>query len=141
MSDNFEQYLRHQPPRTIPSAWREEILAAADANRRNSTVHAVTFAATLRLRWRELFWPCPQAWACLAAVWLVILAANLATRATTPNNLARQLPPSPQMRELLRQQEQLFAELVGPKEDRKADRPKTAAPQPRSSCRDQFMNV
>ena len=60
-----------------------------------------------------LLWPHPKAWAGLAAVWLVILAVNFATRETTPRNFARQVaPPSPEMLMVLRQQQLLLAELV-----------------------------
>ena len=134
--DSFEQRLRRQPPRTMPPAWREQILVAAEVNRRKPPVRELTFAATVRLRLRELFWPCPQAWAGLAAVWLVILAVNFATRETTPRNFARQAaPPSPEMLMVLRQQQLLLAELVERPEPRAADRPKTVPPRPRSDRR------
>jgi hypothetical protein len=91
--------------------------------------------------WRELLWPHPAAWTALAGVWLVIFGVQLASREALPQSFARQLPPSPQMRELLKQQEQMFAELVGPKENREADRPKSVAPQPRSSRREEIQTV
>jgi len=91
--------------------------------------------------WRELFWPHPKAWAALAGVWLVILGVQFGIRDESPRSFARQSPPSPQVRELLKQQEQLFAELVGPKEHREAARPKSVAPQPRSSRREEILNA
>ena len=141
-TDDFEQRLQRQPLRSIPSEWREEILVAADVNRRTQPVRELTFAATFRLRLRELLWPCPQAWAGLATVWLVILVLNLATgeRATTVAT-KQSPPPSPEMLMALREQQRLLAELIGSKETPVADKSKSALPQPRSERRNEFMMV
>jgi hypothetical protein len=140
--DPFEQRLRRQPLRAVPPAWREEILAAAEANRRAVPDDGLALLAALRLRLRELFWPAPQAWAGLAAIWLVIVSVNLVTREPVPAAIARQAaPPTPLQRELLKEQQQLFAELVGPSEKHAADRPKPLAPQPRSQRREEFFNA
>jgi len=72
---------------------------------------------------------------------VLILGLNFAAREPSPAEVARETSPlSPQMREMLQQQEQLFAELVGPSEKPEA-RPKPAAPQPRSQRRDDFVNA
>jgi hypothetical protein len=78
-SDEFERQLRRQPWREVPAGWRAEILHSAQraaagttAGRREKLVPA---GATSW--WRDLWWPCPQAWAGLAAVWIVIGALNL----------------------------------------------------------------
>ena len=137
--EQFEQRLLRQPLREIPSTWREEILDAASsaAGSRPST-----FDPRPAPWWRELFWPHPTAWAALAAVWLVVLGLNFVSREPSSRTLARQVaPPSPQMRELLKQQERLFAELVGPIEKPQADRSKLTGPQPRSSRRVEFINA
>jgi hypothetical protein len=137
--DQFEARLRCQPSRETPAAWREEILAAAQA----ATPRGDSPPAARHLPWwRELFWPCPQAWAALAAVWLVMFAAHFVARESASKSLARQaVPPSPQLRELLKRQGQLFAELVGSREKSEADRPKPVAPQPRSQRREEFPTV
>ena len=136
--DDFEQCLQRQPMREMPPAWRAEILSAARASgSRPSTLDSRPLPW-----WRELLWPCPQAWAGVAAVWLVILGVNLATRETTPRNFARQaVPPSPEMLLVLRQQQLLLAELVERPEPRAADRSKTVPPRPRSQGRDEFLNA
>jgi len=141
--DPFEERLRRQSLRTVPAAWREQILTTAGQHQRPRPADLPGgVGAAWRLRLRELFWPAPQAWAGLAAVWLMILGANLLTREPAQSSLTRQAaPPSPQMRELLRQQEQLFAELVGPVEKREAERPKTPALHPRSQRREEMMNA
>jgi len=136
--EQFEQHLRRQPLRHMPSAWRDEVLAAANAaaGSRPSTLDARPVSW-----WRELCWPHPAAWAALAGVWLVMLGVQFASREASPQSFARQTPPSPQLRELLKQQVQLFAELVGPRENQEADRPKPVAPQPRSSRREEMLNA
>ena len=68
--------------------------------------------ATALRRW---LWPTPAAWGGLAAVWAVILGLNLEFSPAEPAQArARSAPPSPQARELLRQQRQLMAELIKP---------------------------
>ncbi len=93
MNDDFETRLQRQPLRRIPAEWRAEILAAA-AERRPAKVAGVTLASVIKSRLRELFWPAPQAWAGLAALWLVVLALNFATREAAPEMEARHAPPS-----------------------------------------------
>ncbi len=136
--DPFEQRLSGQPMREIPGPWREEILAAAQAAA--APRHAARNTPHVPW-WRELFWPRPTAWAALAGVWLFMFGAHLAVREETPVRFAQQSPPSPQMRELLKEQIQLFAELTEPKAHRDADRPKSVAPQPHSSRRGDFANA
>jgi hypothetical protein len=132
MNDEMEQLerrLNHQPLRQIPAEWRGEILAAADVDRRN--VRAFTSAATIGARLREIFWPAPAAWAGLAAVWIFIFAVNFSMRDSSPRLAEKSAPPSPEVIVELRQQQRLFAELVGPRETRDADRPRIFTPKPR----------
>ena len=137
--DQFEKRLQRQPLRAIPTAWREKILSAAEGAAASGDSSPANSPSTW---WRELFWPCPRAWAGLAAAWLVILGASFAARDPSPASEARRVPPpSPQLRQLLKQQEQLLAELVGPPESPEAHRFKPAAPQPRSQRREEFLNT
>jgi len=140
--DQFEQRLQRQPLREMPSAWREEILSAAHKTESSHHRSPERLAAQKRGEggWRARFWPHPTAWGALAAVWLVILGLHFTAHETTINNFARHsAPPSREMRELLREQERLFAELVGPIEKPDADRPRGVAP--RSQRRETFLNA
>lgn len=128
-TEQFEHRLSRQPLRQVPPEWRAEILVAADVNRRN--VRAFTSAATIRSRVREIFWPAPAAWAGLAAVWIFILAVNFSLRDSSPRLAEKSAPPSPEVMVELRKQQRLFAELVGPRETRDADRPRNFTPRPR----------
>lgn len=137
--EQFEKRLSRQPAKSIPSAWRAEILSAAE--RAADSAHASRITHHVPW-WRELFWPCPQAWAALAAAWLVICTLNFAMREPAPANLARLGgASSPQLRELLKQQEQLFAELVEPLRTPEAERRRIIAPAPHSSRRGEFRNA
>lgn len=140
--DPFEERLRRQPLRQVPAAWREGILsqahAAADANYARATHRELTFAAAVRWRLRELLWPCPQAWAGLAAIWLAILAIHFVTSDNKPTVTVHSTTPSSPTWQMLRQQQQLLAELGGTLENRAPHHSNPAAPQPRSQRREEF---
>jgi anti-sigma factor RsiW len=93
--------------------------------------------------WRELLWPSPQAWAGLAALWIVMLGASFITG--EPANLAegRQAAvPSRELRQVLRQQQQqMLAELGGVPEKLIRKQPDLSAPQPRSERQSQLSNT
>jgi hypothetical protein len=63
--------------------------------------------------WQEWLWPCPQAWAALAAVWVLLLAVNFSNRdRSAPSTAsAKTLPVMPYA---WREQEKLLAELFPP---------------------------
>jgi len=139
----FEKRLQRQPLRQTPTAWRDEILSAARQAVTPRHVPNVTrqdLLATLYSRLSTLLWPHRLAWAGLAAAWVLICVLNFAYRGDGPSNSARRVtPPSPQMREMLRAQEQMLAELVG--EHPVAGRPKTVPPRPHSFYRNEFFNT
>ena len=145
--DEFENHLRCQPLRQVPAEWREEILSAARQASRpqhapRTTHHAQAWRSllsTLNSQLSTLLWPHPTAWAGLAAVWLVILGINLATREATPLVAKRASPASPQVFMAFREQERLLAELLGPREAPVAERPKPRPAQPRSEWRQAFI--
>jgi hypothetical protein len=141
--EQFEKRLQRQPLRQAPPAWREEIVSAArqaETPRHSSRVTFQSLLTALNSRLSALLWPHPRAWAGLAAVWVMICLLNFAYREDAPPASARRaVPPSPQMREMLRAQEQLLAELV--EEMPLVNRPKTAPPRPHSFYRNEFLNA
>ena len=104
-TDPFEQRLARQPLRNVPAEWREEMLAPAHASQ----------LSTFSLQLREWLWPCPQAWAALAAAWVLLLAVNFAGDSKTANSAQMAAKISPEeMRYAWREQQRLLAELFPP---------------------------
>jgi hypothetical protein len=138
----FEQLLKRQSLRQAPAEWRKEILAAANEvlpaqSSRPAAAHS--FLAILRQRLSSLLWPHPVAWGGLAAIWIFIFAVNFSTRDRAPEMAEKTSPPSPEVTAELRQQQRLYAELIGitsSADSTDADRPKTFAPRPRSERTD-----
>jgi anti-sigma factor RsiW len=87
--------------------------------------------------WHQLIWPSRRIWAGLAAVWVLILAANIAMR-DSQTTMAKTAPTT-EIIMAWRQQERLLAELIGPNEPRAAQPLKPFAPQPRSEERLQIL--
>ncbi len=83
--DPFEQHLSRQPLRPVPAEWRDEVLAragdlpspflasamASDGDCKSPA--RASQLSTFNSQLREWLWPCPQAWAALAAVWVLAL--------------------------------------------------------------------
>lgn len=77
--DEFEQLLRRQQPRRIPSEWRAEILAAAEeAQRHGTTTQPARPDRVARIpSWRLALARLPLAWAALGTLWIVMLSVNV----------------------------------------------------------------
>ena len=130
MKKDFEDYLRRQSIRPVPAHWREEILRAA----RPQPQPAVSSW------WRQWLWPCPQAWAGLAAVWMVILGINV-SMGTSPSEFAQATPAFSHEALLeFRQQQAMLTGLIFPEETPEAEPPKTALPR-RSELRQPLLIV
>ena len=134
--DPFEQRLSRQPLRPVPAEWRDEVLAHAGDLQSPSLVAAmasdgdckpparapISQLSTFNSQLRAWLWPCPQAWAALAAVWVLLLAVNFSIRdQTTPNTASANAQPV--MPYAWREQQKLLAELFPPEP--------TAPPRPR----------
>jgi hypothetical protein len=63
--------------------------------------------------WRELIFPCRHIWAGLAAAWMVLLLLNLPVGNRPARVLAETLPPDREVQALLREQREMFVQLVG----------------------------
>lgn len=139
--DQFERRLQSHPQRRIPTSWREEILNGARvAQARQAAALRGTPGTTDLVSWlKGWFWPAPRAWAGLAAVWLVVLGLELGSHDSSRIASAnRAMPASPQLREMLREQRELFAELAGSRQTSEGTKP---IPQPRSQRRDESAMV
>jgi hypothetical protein len=121
MNSDFEKRLQEQRRRKIPSHWREEILRAARPQ------------PAVAPWWREWLWPCPRAWAGLAAAWGFIFLLQL----TTPDDPATHQGGSTSWQDfaILRQETEIIAQLSGDEESRPTPLPPPAATKPRSSRR------
>lgn len=110
--DDFESQLQRQPLRDLPADWRTEILSAAQEAAAQAEPAKPSAPASW---WRELLWPCPQAWAGLAAVWVVILGLNWATNSGEQHpkmEARREITPEERMAFI--EQQQLLARLLEP---------------------------
>ena len=105
-------------------AIRNEVL---NAERRGAEAHP----NWLVLCWRELIWPSRRIWTGLAAVWVLILAANISLREHSPA-IVKSGSPSEMMMTLKDQQKILAELLTDHSVPRDADRQKIFSPKPRT---------
>ena len=125
--DDFEKRLEHQRLRPIPGAWRGEIL---DAARRARDHQLSTITSQPSCGWREFLWPCPQAWAGLAAVWVLIVVLNSVTHEPASAAKGPNAPRAPEVLMALRDHRRLLAELI--ESPMEVEPPKPSVPGPRS---------
>ena len=89
--------------------------------------------------WLELIWPSRRIWAGLAAVWILILAANFSMRDHTESKMAKLSPPSPDVIMAFRQEQQLMNELIGPNDPPVAEPQKPYSPRPSGERRTELL--
>jgi len=119
MNSDFEKRLQDLRMREIPGHWRAGILAAAQSP---------------PAWWREWLWPCPRAWAGLAAAWGIILLIYV-TAPGEPGSVATGSSSSWNNLAFLRQEAEIIARLSDADENRPAPSPPPSATRPRSSRR------
>jgi len=125
--DDFERKLERQPVRRVPAGWRAEILRTAETAASRDEAELVPHQ---KAWWRELLWPCPQAWAGLAALWMVIWFLNVASREPGQGARTAGTPPAREALMALKERRRMLAELACPPEP--AEPPKPFVPRPRS---------
>ena len=110
MNNEFEKRLEQQEFRGVPASWRREILAPV--------------SESVGFNWRQLFWPCPQAWAGLAAVWVLILTVDLAMREKSPAMVVEASAPARTLIVALKEQQETLIRLVEPPDNSEAEPPR-----------------
>jgi hypothetical protein len=134
--EDFEKRVERQPLRQLPAEWRSEILTAARqacrSPRAGNEEKAHSQAFTLKTLLLALLWPCPQAWAGLAVIWVGILGLHVSMSDGSANAAKVTPAPAAQIAKALSEERQLLAELLGAKEELTADKPKPVAPRPQS---------
>jgi hypothetical protein len=122
--------LRHQAASPKLDAIRQSAVAALGGRRDFSAPQSQTVATTLfQTLWQELFLPSRRVWSGLAAVWLLILAVNLAQHDSAPTGKISAAPAMMSFREQQRWMNELFADRA-PVTD--AEPPKPFSPKPRA---------
>lgn len=136
----FERQLQRQPLRTVPAEWRSEILRAARAESRprpSTLTPRPSWLSTLNPRLSTLLWPCPEAWAAMAAIWVASLVLHFNTD-QAPARVANQKKPTPPEAFMaFAERRELLSELLGSSgpPPSSIEPPKPFTPRPQSSRR------
>ena len=136
-ADDFENQLAGRPIREIPPEWRGEILRVARAAAEGPLPVRGTesLAGMLKSKIRAVLWPCPQAWAGLAAMWVVLLWVNFSISSGPSVADLKPTVESPQIIKVLQEQRQMLAGLSEQFDTTLAEPPKAFVPRPRSERR------
>lgn len=139
--DDFERQLARTPRRAAPPDWRADILATATRSARGLENPPVSVAAALSW-WHRLLLRFPLATAGFTAVWaFVFLSDNVDRRLNGRSESPSALVSREQLAQVRAQRAELW-QLAGlderptaASEPRSVDRPRGAAPRPRSDRR------
>jgi anti-sigma factor RsiW len=134
----WEKRFEHIEPRlAVQMRWTNEIKSA---DRRNS-IALFSPRAVLLECWRQLIWPSRRIWSGLAAVWLLILIANLDFHASTPRMMATTSPRSADFIMAFREQQQVMAELTDHADVKAIEPPTQFVPRPRSEWHSRLFTI
>lgn len=130
---------RHRAVEPRLNAVRHEVITQFNrtdkAVRRPDSVFVSLGCGVLNKLWQELILPSRRIWAGLAAVWIALVAINLAQRESIPPGRVVSAPVQMSAREQLRLMNELFADRL-PAAD--ADRPRSFTPKPRTEISQTF---
>jgi anti-sigma factor RsiW len=134
----WEKHFEHIEPRpAVQMRWAN---AVKSADKRKSVSLFSPRIVVLEC-WRQLIWPSRRIWSGLAAVWLLILIANLNFHASTPRMMATTLPRSADFIMAFREQEQVLLELTDRSDAKAVSPPTRSAPRPRSERHSRFFTI
>jgi len=87
MNDDFERKLRQQAFRPPPADLRDALFGRDEG--------PANVIEPARWTWRDWFWPSPQAWAGLAALWIVFAVLSLEGRPVSGATAAHEVSSAP----------------------------------------------
>jgi anti-sigma factor RsiW len=93
---------------TLQTRWRTAVLGATD-----QPAPRFSLQLTLRTSWRELIRPCRQAWAAMAALWLVMWGINATLSAGNTSIASGNVAPTLTL-QVFEEQKRVLAELIPP---------------------------
>jgi hypothetical protein len=112
---------RHSAAESKLDAIRKEVVASEfEGNERRTGL--------VETLWQELILPCRRIWVGLAATWAIILVVNLLNGPSTETIASKQALPGPEVVAALREQRQLFTQLLEPLPPSPATRPNPPGP-------------
>ena len=124
-TDDFERRLSEQLMKELPPEWRAEILGNAQPRAKARPTRQAGW-------WHEWLWPSPVAWGTLAAMWVVGLCLNAASREPVSQQARADRPAVTWQMALNRQRELQAALGLLDEPPEPLDRVKTFVPKPRS---------
>ena len=133
----WEKRFAHVEPSAAIQLRLAKAMASAD---KSKSIRAFKPEVVLRDCWQQLIWPSRRIWAGLAAIWILLLVANVSMRDSSQVTIAR-TSPTPEMILSFQQQEKILAELIGPNETRVSRPLKPFSPKPRSEGRLEILRT
>ncbi|MGA9778671.1 MAG: hypothetical protein WBS33_10415 [Verrucomicrobiia bacterium] len=131
----WKEHFAHIEPGAAVRLRLTKAIASAD---KAKPIRAFKPEVILRECWQQLIWPSRRIWVGLAAVWVLLLVANVSMRDNSQITVAK-TSPTPEMILSFRQQEKILTELIGPNETRVSRPPKPSLPRPSSERRFEVM--